>query len=45
MTTDDDRVGSHLIAGLQAAGVPDHDQDRGGAALERVRGSIVTPQI
>lgn len=41
---DYDRVGTHLIACLQDAGVPDDIQGRVGAALGQVRGSIVTPQ-
>lgn len=40
--TDYGRVGSHLIASLQDAGVPDDIQDRVGAALGQARGSIVT---
>ena len=41
---DYDRVGSHLIACLQDAGVPDDIQGRVGAALGQARGAIVTPQ-
>lgn len=41
---DYDRVGTHLIACLQDAGVPDDIQDRVGAALGQVRGAIVTQQ-
>jgi hemoglobin len=39
---DYDRVGTHLIACLQGAGVPDDIQDRVGVALGQVRGSVVT---
>jgi hemoglobin len=41
---DYDRVGTHLIACLQDAGVPDDIQDRVGAALGQARGSIVSSQ-
>lgn len=41
---DYDRVGGHLMASLQDAGVPDDVQDRVGAALGQVRGAIVTEQ-
>jgi hemoglobin len=41
---DYDRVGSHLIACLKDAGVPDDIQGRVGEALGQARGSIVTQQ-
>jgi hemoglobin len=40
--TDYQRVGSHLIACLEDAGVPDDIQGRVGAALGQVRASIVS---
>jgi hemoglobin len=40
--SDYDRVGTHLMACLQDAGVPDDIQGRVGDALGQVRGSIVT---
>jgi hemoglobin len=39
---DYDRVGTHLMASLQDAGVPDDIQGRVGDALGQVRGAIVT---
>ena len=41
---DYDRVGGHLIACLQDAGVPDDIQGRVGAALGQARGAIVVDQ-